>query len=168
MKPELFVKTYGPEALKIEKETGYSAIAQLTQGALESAWGEKAPGNSFFGVKDTDGVNGNEQLETTTEYSSRQDLKFPVIISVAPVVLRGRKMFKYIVKDYFRKYNTPADCFRDHVKFFDKNPRYAEAVKVKHDHNRFFEEIAKAGYATAPDYADTLKSVSKSIIKFIK
>ena len=167
MKPIDFVKKYAPEALKIEKELGFSAVAQLTQGALESAWGEMAPGNSFFGVKDTDGVNGNEQLITTTEYSSRQDLKFPVIISVEPVMRNGRKMFKYKVKDYFRKYATPADCFRDHVQFFEKNKRYAEALKVKGNHARFFEEIAKAGYATAPDYADTLKAVSESILKFM-
>lgn len=167
MKPELFVAKFLPDAREVEKETGISAVATLTQGALESGWGEMAPGNMFFGVKDTDGVNGNEQLIITTEYSSRQDLKFPVIISVEPVMRNGRKLFKYKVKDYFRKYNTPADCFRDHAKFFLKNPRYATAVKVGHDYNKFFDEIAKAGYATDPNYAATLKAVSKSIVKFI-
>lgn len=166
MTPELFVKTYMPEAKKIEKETGFSAIAQMTQGALESGWGKMIVGNSFFGVKDTDGVNGNEILITTTEYSSKQNLKFPNILSVVPVVMKdGRKMFKYTIQDYFRKYNTPADCFRDHIQFFLKNPRYAEAVKHKADYNRFFEEIARAGYATAPDYEEQLKSVAKSVIK---
>ena len=77
-------------------------------------------------------------------------------------------MFKYIIKDYFRKYNTPEDCFSDHAQFFLKNSRYAKALAVKHDYNSFFEEIAKAGYATDPNYSDTLKAVSKSIVKFIK
>jgi flagellum-specific peptidoglycan hydrolase FlgJ len=168
MKPELFVNKYLPHAKKVEAKTGISAIATLTQAALESAWGDIAPGNMFFGVKDTDGINGNEQLITTTEYSSRANLKFPVIISITPVIRNGRKMFKYIIKDYFRKYNTPEDCFNDHAQFFLKNSRYSKALAVKHDYNNFFEEIAKAGYATDPNYADTLKAVSKSIVKFIK
>jgi flagellum-specific peptidoglycan hydrolase FlgJ len=168
MKPELFVNKYLSHARKVEEKTGLSAIATLTQAAVESAWGGVAPGNMFFGVKDTDGINDNEQLITTTEYSSRSNLKFPVILSKTPVIRNGRKMFKYKVKDYFRKYNTPEECFNDHAQFFFKNRRYAKALEVRHDYNRFFEEIAKAGYATDPNYANTLKAVSKSIIKFIK
>lgn len=168
MKPELFVKINLPHAQAVEFKTGLNAVATLTQAALESAWGDVAPGNMFFGVKDTDGINGNEQLITTTEYSSRANLKFPVILSVTPVMLNGRKMFKYRVKDYFRKYNSPEESFNDHAQFFFKNKRYAKALEVKHDYNRFFEEIAKAGYATDPNYANTLKAVSKSIVKYIK
>ncbi|PWA05472.1 glycoside hydrolase family 73 protein [Flavobacterium laiguense] len=168
MKPELFVDKYLSHAKKVEAKTGISAVATLTQAALESAWGDVAPGNMFFGVKDTDGINGNEQLITTTEYSSRANLKFPVIISITPVIRNGRKMFKYIIKDYFRKYKTPEDCFNDHALFFFKNIRYAKALEVKNDYNKFFEEIAKAGYATDPNYADTLKAVSKAIVKFVK
>lgn len=168
MKAKLFVEKNLHHAKVVELKTGLSAIATLTQAALESAWGDVAPGNMFFGVKDTDGINGNEQLITTTEYSSRANLKFPVILSVKPVILNGRKMFKYRVKDYFRKYNSPEESFNDHAQFFFKNKRYAKALEVKHDYNRFFEEIAKAGYATDPNYANTLKAVSKSIVKHIK
>lgn len=168
MKPEIFVKNNLAHAKAVELKTGISAVATLTQAALESAWGDVAPGNMFFGVKDTDGINGNEQLITTTEYSSRANLKFPFIISVTPVMLNGRKMFKYKVKDYFRKYNSPEESFNDHAQFFLKNKRYAKALKVRNDYNRFFEEIAKAGYATDPNYANTLKAVSKSIVKYIK
>lgn len=168
MKPQLFVDKYLPHAKAVEDKTGLSAVATLTQAALESAWGDVAPGNMFFGVKDTDGINGNEQLITTTEYSSRANLNFPVIISITPVMRNGRKMFKYKVKDYFRKYNTPEECFNEHAQFFFKNKRYAKALKVCRDYNKFFDEIAKAGYATDPNYADTLKAVSKSIVKFVK
>lgn len=168
MKIQLFVDKNLPHAQAVEKKTGISAIAILTQAALESAWGGVAPGNMFFGVKDTDGINGNEQLITTTEYSSRANLKFPVVLSVTPVIMKGRKMFKYRVKDYFRKYDSPEESFNDHAQFFLKNKRYAKALEVKHDYNRFFEEIAKAGYATDPNYANTLKAVSKSIVKHIK
>ena len=68
MKPKDFVVKYYPYAKQIEDELGLSSIAILAQCALESGWGEHAPGNMMFGIKDTDGINGNEQLITTTEY----------------------------------------------------------------------------------------------------
>lgn len=163
MKPKVFKEKYIGFAKESEKKTGVHHLATLAQAALESAWGEVAPGFMFFGVKDTDGVNGNEQLITTTEYSRRSDLKFPVIISVTPVVKNGVKMFKYKIKDYFRKYNSPEECFTDHTQFFLKNPRYAKALLVKHDPELFAEEIAKAGYATDPNYATTLKTIIKML-----
>lgn len=168
MKPEIFVKINLPHAKSVEDKTGISAVATLTQAALESAWGDVAPGNMFFGVKDTDGVNGNEQLITTTEYTRSAKNPMPFPISSTPIIKNGVKMFKHKGKDYFRKYATPEDCFNDHAQFFLKNKRYAKALVVKHDYNKFFEEIARAGYATDPNYADTLKAVSKSIVKHIK
>ena len=165
MSPRDFVKEYYPYAKQIEDETGCSAVAQLAQAALESGWANAVVGNNFFGIKDTDGINGNEQLITTTEYLKNPDAKFPQIIS--KVLDPIKKLYKYIVKDYFRKYDTPADSFRDHVKFFQQNPRYNVAWSVRRDYNRFFEEIAKAGYATAPNYSDTLKGVAKTILKNI-
>jgi flagellum-specific peptidoglycan hydrolase FlgJ len=162
-----FVKAYLPFAQQTEQKTGISKIAILTQAALESGWGKYAPGNMFFGVKDTDGINGNEQLLTTTEYSRRADLKFPVIISVTPIIKNGQKYFKYLVKDYFRKYKTPEECFTEHTNFFFKNSRYAKALEVKADYNRFFEEIHNAGYATDPNYSNTLKKIAKMIVKYV-
>jgi flagellar protein FlgJ len=161
MTPEEFVKTYLPEAKKVEAKTGFHYLIPLTQGALESGWGQKAVGNNFFGIKDTDGVNGNEQLITTTEYLSTDKVKFPVILKI---VKAGNK-FKYTVKDWFRKYPSAELAFTDHVNFFLKNPRYSKAIKVKNVPAMFFDEIAKAGYATAPDYSEQLKQVMKSVIK---
>ncbi|MBC5835820.1 peptidoglycan hydrolase [Flavobacterium sp. F372] len=162
-----FVKAFYPHAKIVQDKTGISAVAILAQAALESGWGKFAPGNMFFGVKDTDGINGNEQLITTSEFHSTMNVKYPVVISITPTVRNGRKLFKYKVKDYFRKYNTPADCFNDHAQFFFKNKRYAKALLVKYDPIKFIDEVAKAGYATAPDYAIILKSVANSIQKHI-
>jgi flagellum-specific peptidoglycan hydrolase FlgJ len=168
MKPQAFVDAYLPYAYQTEEKTGISSIVTLAQAAVESAWGEAAPGNMFFGVKDTDGINGNEQLLTTTEYSRRADLKFPVIISVTPIVRNGVKYFKYRVKDYFRKYDTPEQCFTDHAMFFIRNKRYAQALKVSGNPGLFIDAIAKAGYATDPDYATTLRRVAHMIENCIK
>lgn len=167
MTPKTFVKSFLKDAQVCEQTTGISAIAILSQAALESGWGEVAPNNMFFGIKDTDGVNGNEQLLTTTEYSRLSNAKFPNIMSVTPVIRNGQKWFKYKIKDYFRKYNTPAESFIDHSQFFLRNKRYTKALTVANDYNKFFEEIAKAGYATAPSYAETLKSIAKTIVKNI-
>ena len=167
MKPQDFVKKFYPFAKQTETKTGISAIAILAQAALESEWGEHAPGNMFFGVKDTDGVNGNEQLCITTEYSRRSDLKFPEIISITPYTKNNQKYFKYKVKDYFRKYDSPEQSFTDHTQFFFENSRYAKALTVKSEPYKFIDEIAKAGYATAPSYAETLKSVAKNIENYI-
>ncbi len=165
MTPKEFVKAFLPDAKKVEEITGINADFILAQAALESGWGKFAPGNMFFGVKDSDGINGNEQLITTTEYSSRSDLKFPVILKIEPCIRAGRKMFKYTVKDYFRKFDTPAECFLHHANFFLKNKRYNKALTVGKDPNAFAVEVAKAGYATAPDYAPLLQSVIKTIQK---
>lgn len=167
MTPKEFVITLLPYAKKAEEKTGISAIFTLGQAAIESGWGKAAPGHAYFGIKDTDGINQNEQLLKTTEYSKRADLKFPEIISITPVIRNGQKYFRYVVKDYFRKYDSPASCFEDHARFFLTNPRYAKALIVKSDPREFAKAIALAGYATAPDYATLLTSVISTIEKHI-
>lgn len=168
MDPKDFVNTYLPYAKETEQKTGISAIAILAQAAVESGWGTAAPGNMFFGVKVAPGATpANEQLLTTTEYSRRADLKFPVVLSVTPVVMNGVKMFKYKVKDYFRKYATPEESFTDHASFFLNNSRYTAALAVKQDPVAFINAIAKAGYATDPNYAKTLDTVVKMIEEHI-
>jgi len=161
MTPELFVKTYLPDAKREEQRSNFHYLIPLTQAALESGWGEKAVGNNFFGIKDTDGINGNEQLITTTEYLSTDKAKFPAILKIVKI---GNK-FKYTVKDWFRKYPSAASAFADHTDFFLKNPRYAKAVAVKDKPELFFKEIAKASYATSENYSQQLIDVMHSVIK---
>jgi len=162
-----FVKAYYPFAKQTQDKTGIHALVILSQAAVESGWGKVAPGNMFFGVKDTDGINGNEQLLTTTEYSKSATAKFPRIKKVQPVMRNGSKWFKYTIEDYFRKYTTPEESFTDHAQFFLKNKRYAKALAVKEDPYRFIDAIAKAGYATAPNYASLLKQIAKDLEKLI-
>ncbi len=162
MTPEGFVKTYLPEAKKVEAKTGFHYLIPMTQGALESGWGKKAIGNNFFGVKWSEGNKQDKQLITTTEILSKPNVKFPEVISV---IKQTNGKYKYTVKDWFRKYKTPSEGFEDHINFFLVNPRYVKALLVKDKPGLFFEEIAKAGYATAPDYADQLKAVMNSVIK---
>lgn len=162
MTPKEFVSKYKDFALKEQALNGIDWRFTLAQAALESGWGDKAVGFNFFGVKDTDGVNGNEQLITTTEYLTNPNAKFPQVISKV-LINPAKKLYKYVVKDYFRKYGSAQESFSDHNKFFFKNSRYSKALLVRKDPYKFAEEIAKAGYATDPSYATTLKAVIKTV-----
>lgn len=164
MTPSEFVKTYYKYAKQTQDKTGIDARFILAQAALETGWGKSVYGNMFFGIKDSDGVNGNEQLLRTTEVLKNPNVKFPEVISVKK---RPDGKYDYVVKDWFRKYDTPEGSFTDHAGFFFAYNRYNKALQVKYDPYKFAEEIAKAGYATAPNYADSLKSVIKTVEKYI-
>ena len=164
MKAEEFILEYLPEAIKVEIESGISAVAMIAQSAGEGGW-RVPPGNMMFGIKDTDGINGNEQLIRTKEYLPRPDVKFPVIHSITRVKRGNIYIYKYDIEDYFRKYDTPADSFRHYAKFIFANPRYKKALLVKHDPEMYLREIARAGYATNPDYEQYMMNMLNSVVK---
>ena len=164
MTPKEFIKQYKPFALETERKTGISHLFILAQAALETGWAKSVPGNMFFGVKaGKDTPVNKKQLLNTTEVLNEPNLgyKFPQVMSIYKLP-NGK--YKYEVKDWFRKYDTPEESFTDHAQFFIKNERYAEALKVKSDPYKFAEEVAKARYATATNYADSLKKVITKII----
>lgn len=163
-----FVKQYKPFALESEKKTGISHLFILAQAALESGWGERGVGNNFFGIKVPKNLvsstpNEKKQLLFTTEVLNSptpNPQQFPKIISISK---RTDGKWLYRVQDWFRKYDTPEECFTDHAQFFFRNKRYAKALEVKADPYKFAEEVAKAGYATAPNYVKILKDVIQTI-----
>lgn len=167
MKPSEFVKAYYGYAKQTEEKTGIDARFTLAQAALETGWSASAPGNMFFGVKANSITTpeNKRQLLLTREVLSTKTAKFPVIISITS---RKDGRYDYRVKDWFRKYDTPEECFTDHAQFFFNNRRYKTALEVKHDPYLFADEVAAAGYATDPNYAATLKSIIKTIEKNIE
>ncbi len=165
--PKDFVAKFYPFALKTQEKTGISAVAILAQAALESGWGEKAPGNMFFGIKaKASDPKSKRQLITTTEYLSSPDKGslFPEVILITQV---NSKLWKYKVKDWFRQYKSPKGSFDDHAKFFLKYKRYAKALKVGKDPYAFFQEIALAGYATSPAYFELLTKVARMVERYL-
>ena len=164
-----FIKTYKPVAFESERKTGISALFILAQAGLESAWGKSPIGNNFFGIKVPKSLVSStpkekKQLLRTTEVLANPNEKdrFPEVISITK---RTDGKYLYIVRDWFMKYETPEECFTDHANFFFRNKRYAKALEVKANPYKFAEEVAKAGYATAPNYADSLKTLIKEIEK---
>jgi flagellar protein FlgJ len=161
MKVTDFVKTYYPFALKMEKEYHVPALVAMAQSALETGWGRSAPGNMMFGMK-VGKWKGAKQLLLTTEYHKEPDVKYPEVISV--VKINGK--YKYRVKDWFRAYPTPYESFEDYAILLRNSSRYLKAFDYI-DPYKFAEEIAKAGYATAPDYYKRIKSVIDLIKRYI-
>ena len=161
MTPKEFIKQYKPFALETERKTGISHLFTLAQAALESGWGERTFGNMLFGIKARPETPADKkQLLRTTEVLSSANAVFPKIISIKK---RADGKYTYTVLDWFRKYETQEECFTDHAQFFFKNKRYAKALLVKADPYKFADEVAKAGYATAPDYANSLKKIIKML-----
>lgn len=60
-------------------------------------------------------------------------------------------------QECFRKYSSTKDSFKDHINFLKKNSRYAPLFKLPmDDYNGWANGLHTEGYATAPDYANTL------------
>lgn len=136
---EQFFTQYAESAQVSQRETGVPASVTLAQAALESDWGKSQlarQGNNFFGIKATKqpGTAGVIQLPTWE-------------------VLSGSNV---VVQAGFRAYQSAAESFADHGRFFIENARYAAAMKNIADPNTFARLIHQAGYATDPAYATKL------------
>ena len=159
-----FIARYAPGAIALEKADGVPALFTLGQGALESGWGKSSIGNALFGIKAGSNWTGMKQLVTTTEYFSddKHGSGFPSVISITKV---SDKKYKYIVKDWFRDYPTVEAGLADHSRFLMENKRYAPAFNTTTPDD-FAQAVADAGYATAPDYGGTLKSMIATVKKY--
>lgn len=160
---EEFVQTYKDAAIQASQAKGILPVCILVQAMHESGYGQYVFGNNFFGIKAGKLWAGKKQLLKTWEMLPTKDAKFPEIISIEPVISRGRQMFKYTIRDYFRAYDTAAEGFMDYCDFILKNKRYAKALAVKEDPAKYMAEIARAGYATDTDYQAKLISLYKRI-----
>ena len=162
MTPKEFIKQYKLFAIETERKTGISHLFTLAQAALESRWGERAEGNNFFGIKAkaTTTLPNKQLWVTKEELAVPNSNKFPEVLSITKL---SNGKYLYRVKDWFMKYITPEEGFTDHAQFFFRNKRYAKALLVKADPYKFAEEVAKAGYATATNYADSLKKIIKML-----
>jgi flagellum-specific peptidoglycan hydrolase FlgJ len=165
-KKQLFIALYFPYAHYVESKTGLASTITLTQAALESGWGEKAIGNNFFGIKaKKDTPLAQKQLFVTREVLKKNTTRFPEILSISK---RADGMFEYRVRDWFRKYATPAESFADYANLFQRLSRYHVAWQNRANPDVFFAEIHKAGYATAPNYTKVLQDWHKEVVELVE
>ncbi|MEQ9010677.1 flagellar assembly peptidoglycan hydrolase FlgJ [Algiphilus sp.] len=135
-----FVMNLLPEATVAARELGVPVRAILAHAALETGWGDKAPGNNYFGIKTHGSWSGAATTRQTLEYEG------------------GAFRTSYAA---FREYSSLSSGFGDYVAFLRSNPRYATAIATSSG-EAFLQGVADAGYATDPDYAAKLKAVYKS------
>ena len=122
--------------------TGVPASVTVAQAIVETGWGKHTIGSAknLFGIKGR-GPLGSVRAQTK-EY------------------VKGRYV---TVEADFAKYESFEQSVREHARFFLRSRRrYAPALAMRNDPDAFAREIAKAGYATAPNYADALIKVMRN------
>jgi flagellar protein FlgJ len=137
MTPAEFIDQMLPGARACQRTAGIPVSFTIAQAALESGWGKDAPGNNIFGIKADSSWKGPTVRFPTTE------------------VVNGKRIR---IIGTFRAYPNWAACIQDRAQFFLRNPRYARCFN-EHTGAGWARAVAAAGYATDPNYADTLVSI---------
>ena len=147
-----FVTRMLDHAAAAQQATGIPALFVIAQAALESGWGKReirnssgSPTYNLFGIKAGSGWQGNTVDVVTTEYENGV----------------GKK-----VVEKFRAYSSYAEAFRDWAQLIGGNKRYADVVesgRAGGTATGFANGLARAGYATDPDYGAKLVRVIDSI-----
>jgi hypothetical protein len=132
-----------------KKDTAVPAAVTIAQAILESGWGvhHLDDANNYFGIKASTNTDGSVNYGTVaTGY----------VVRTTNETVNGKVV---TIQAKFRKYASMADSFKDHGLFLKNNSRYATAFTHASDPVQFAKDIAAAGYATEPDYADELVKI---------
>lgn len=136
---QAFVAKYLPYAIEFERQTGVPANVTLAIGASESNWGKAG---SIFGIKGS-GPGGKSQNYATWEMVNGQ-----------PVQTRAD----------FAVYDDPWQAFQ-HFGSLINNERYRGAPTS--DPRAFAAHLQQRGYATDPQWADKIASLSTQVAPLI-
>jgi flagellum-specific peptidoglycan hydrolase FlgJ len=164
-----FVKAVYPAAQEMEMLHGIPALFTTAQAALESGWGKSAIGYNLFGIKAGRTWLGKKKLVKTTEYLKTNTAKFPVIHSIEALP-NGK--YKYVVEDWFRDYDSLYACLEDHARvLMQPNFKHAIGIKDVYEYAKSIQDPVKTKgmtYATAPNYAEAIRDVAKTVQKYLK
>jgi flagellum-specific peptidoglycan hydrolase FlgJ len=126
-----YVEQYKDIAKSNMKNYGIPASIILAQGILESGAGKGSlalKANNHFGIKCHVGYTGESVFHDDD----------------AP-------------QECFRKYNDPAESYKDHSLFLTSRPRYASLFALdKGDYEAWARGLKEKGYATDPKYPEKL------------
>ncbi len=132
---ETFLAEFKKYCINDMKTSGILASLTAAQGFIESNKGNSGltgKANNLFGIKGS--YNGQSVNMMTTEYYSG---------------------VKTRVMQPFRKYPSWQESVNDHSSMFNRMKRY-ENLRNCQDYEEACINVKKDGYATAPDYAQTL------------
>jgi peptidoglycan hydrolase FlgJ len=143
-----FVREVLPTIRSAATALGVNPVGLLAQAALETGWGQRMPrtadgGSSLnlFGVKAGSEWDGARAVADTMEVSGG--------------VATPRRTA-------FRAYGSIEESVRDFANLLASSPRYRDAIAAGASAQGYVQGIAKAGYATDPEYADKLTQVLNS------
>ena len=154
MKPIEFIAKIAPYAVASQRETGVPASVTIAQAALESGWGEKAPGHNYFGIKGS-GLAAQGLRHQIRSGQYRHGIT-PVPEGMQVFLTREYEGGVFVrVYDVFASYPTPKESFDAHGRLLASRERYAQAFQAA-DGYGFARAVADAGYATDPQYGDKL------------
>lgn len=131
---QLYIDSFQEIAKDNMKKHGIPASITLAQGVLESGAGKgrlSTIANNHFGIKCHKGWTG-ESVKHDDDAA----------------------------QECFRKYDDPADSYRDHSLFLTSRPWYNPLFKLdKGDYVAWAKGLKNSGYATDPKYPDKLISI---------
>jgi flagellar protein FlgJ len=143
-----FVQQVLPTIRQAATALGVNPLGLLAQAALETGWGQRMPrtadGNSslnLFGVKAGSDWSGARAVADTVEISG----------GVAKQT-----------RTAFRAYGSIEESVGDFARLLASSPRYREAVAAGGSAQAYVQSIARAGYATDPEYGNKLNEVLNS------
>lgn len=123
-----------------ERSQGVPTSVSIAQAMLESGMGESTltkQAKNWFGIKCSSWTSPYQSgcySVSTTEYDALGN--------------------PYRTTAKFRNYTSDQNSFVDHGHFLNYVSRYDNAFNYKNNPDRFVAEVAKAGYATDPQYAN--------------
>lgn len=144
-----FVRAVAPLARNAASTLGLSPDVLIAQAALETGWGRHTidhpdgrSSNNIFAIKvDTDWDGDSVEVQTLEYVHGR------------PMKINAR----------FRAYADVKAAFDDYVAFLQRRPRYAAALDHGGDARKFVTELARAGYASDPRYAEKILAIKDQI-----
>lgn len=136
---EAFIEQMMPHAIRVSQETGLDPRIIIAQAAQETGWGKSAPGNNYFGIKSHGKSGGN--TFATNEVVDGQTVR---------------------INDSFRGYEGMGDSVDGYAQFLQENPRYRDMLAAG-DLDGQLAALGKSGYATDPNYAQSVGSIARNI-----
>ena len=135
-----FINMALPSARVVKTKWSVPIAVTIAQSVQETGWGRTVVQNAYFGIKGH-APDGDSAKFGTTE------------------VVNGKVIH---IEAQFRAYADYADAANDYGRLLSGNSRYQRAFAYKNAPLKFVEEIARAGYATDPNYEKDLKSIINS------
>ena len=139
-KQQAFIQKISRGAVEGMRKYGILPSVTMAQAILESGWGESGltkASNNLFGIKAGGSWEGDTVSYPTKEFVTGQYID---------------------VTADFRAYDSLDASMEDHGAFLAGLSRYANIIGVK-DFREVCRLLQEDGYATAPNYADSLISI---------